>query len=358
LNERFALEALLSRAADDYSKKHHTAGIPVGNSSNVNCDSNDVNDSVASSSSSGSSGSSCVDTDDRSSKIAVGAGNSDTVLGAVTATTESTTAAFDSSTIGDLGEHIATTSANNGSATAAFRANGDSVCQTIMKMQQKQRQQQKQQQQQQQHEQHRFDADNVTDTEYGLLDEHKLTSAEPQTVSTLTQAAHAKQMQREVDVLKQQLAERDNTISSLSQQLHSERDARLAEVAAIENKLLNIAKRNAQLTAAVDKTESIKRELRTLRKRDAEHDAALQQCRDAAAAAVAAVTAQLQAATAQLDEHEERSTCVVCQCEAKTVLLQPCLHLCLCIKCSTSPKLKDCPICRAAIEYKETVHLC
>jgi chromosome segregation ATPase len=193
------------------------------------------------------------------------------------------------------------------------------------------------------------------------------------------QEAQAVQMQKAIDALKQQLAERDSTNSSLSQQLHSERNARLSEVAKMEYKLHDVAKREAQLTAAADKTEGIKRELRTLRKRDAEHDAvlrkreadhdaALQQCRDEAAAAVAAVaalTAQLQAvqaqltaATAQLDEYEERSTCVVCQCEAKTVLLQPCLHLCLCIKCSASPKLKDCPICRAAIDYKETVHLC
>jgi microcystin-dependent protein len=78
----------------------------------------------------------------------------------------------------------------------------------------------------------------------------------------------------------------------------------------------------------------------------------------AAAAAAAAATTKLKAVTAQCEELEERSVCVVCQSDPKQVLLQPCLHLCLCIKCSTSPKIRDCPICRAAIDYKETVHLC
>jgi predicted nucleic acid-binding Zn-ribbon protein len=196
--------------------------------------------------------------------------------------------------------------------------------------------------------QHKRNVDKVAASDaLVLLDEHEVSSAESNLATAVAQAVEA---QSEVDTLKQQLAERDNTISSLSQQLRSDRDAhmRSAKAAEVDSKLR-------------DKTEHIKRELHTLRKRDAEHEAALQQCRDAAAAAVAAATAvttQLTAATAQLDEHEERSTCVVCQCEAKTVLLQPCLHLCLCVKCSTSPKLKDCPLCRAAIDYKETVHMC
>jgi Zinc finger, C3HC4 type (RING finger) len=93
-------------------------------------------------------------------------------------------------------------------------------------------------------------------------------------------------------------------------------------------------------------------------KRDAEHAAALQQCRDDAAAAAAAASSQLKAVTARLEELEERSVCVVCQHESKQVLLQPCLHLCLCTKCSVSLKIVDCPLCRADIDYKETVHLC
>jgi chromosome segregation ATPase len=332
-------------------------------------------------SSSDNNNSSGISNNDSSSAMALNAETSDSVLGAVTNTTESSTTVFDSS-IDDLGEHSATTTANSGSAIEAVTDNDDSACQTTTIQQQ--------QKHHQQHEQHKCDADKAIATDaHALLDEHDVTSAEPQMASTLAQAAQAEQMQKEVNMLKQQLAERDNTNSSLSQQLHSERDAhsattyklsalaaeladareqltttaseqhaRAAKDVEMDCKLRDIVSREAQITADAEKTENIKRELRTLRKRDANHEAALQQCRDEAAVAVAVVTAQLTAATAQLDEYEERSTCVVCQCEAKTVLLQPCLHLCLCIKCSTSPKLKDCPICRAAIDYKETVHMC
>jgi Zinc finger, C3HC4 type (RING finger) len=95
-----------------------------------------------------------------------------------------------------------------------------------------------------------------------------------------------------------------------------------------------------------------------LSKRDAEHATALQQCRDDAAAAAAAAATKLKAVTEQFEELEERSVCVVCQHDPKQVLLQPCLHLCLCVKCSKSPKITECPLCRAAIDYRETVHLC
>ena len=79
---------------------------------------------------------------------------------------------------------------------------------------------------------------------------------------------------------------------------------------------------------------------------------------DDATAAAAATTKKLKAVTAQLEELEERSACVVCQHDPKQALPQPCLHLCLCIKCSISPKIIDCPICRAAMDSKEIVHMC
>jgi chromosome segregation ATPase len=135
-------------------------------------------------------------------------------------------------------------------------------------------------------------------------------------------------------------------------------DAHEAQAAEVASKLSDIRKREEKADATAAKCEGIKRELRTLRKRDAEHDAALQQCRADAVAAAAATTKQLKAVTEQFEELEERSVCVICQHDPKQVLLQPCLHLCLCTRCSTSPKIKDCPLCRAAIDYKETVHLC
>jgi len=40
----------------------------------------------------------------------------------------------------------------------------------------------------------------------------------------------------------------------------------------------------------------------------------------------------------------EEEQCVVCLDNKKVVLIYPCGHLCVCVRCST--KLKDCPVCR------------
>jgi Zinc finger, C3HC4 type (RING finger) len=112
------------------------------------------------------------------------------------------------------------------------------------------------------------------------------------------------------------------------------------------------------LSGSLDKLKEAFRSQRAQRKEfSKQHDTALQQCRDEAAAATVAAAVRFKAVTTRLEELEERSVCVVCQTEPKAVLLQPCLHLCLCIKCSVSPKIAECPLCRAAIDYKETVHL-
>jgi Zinc finger, C3HC4 type (RING finger) len=112
------------------------------------------------------------------------------------------------------------------------------------------------------------------------------------------------------------------------------------------------------LSSSLNKLKGAFRSQRAQRKElSKQHDAALQQCRNEAAAAAVAAAVRLKAVTTRLQELEERTVCVVCQSEPKAVLLQPCLHLYSCIKCSVSPKIAECPLCRAAIDYKETVHL-
>eukprot|EP00953_Heterococcus_sp_UTEX-ZZ885_P013629 7780-Heterococcus_DN1.PRE.2 len=133
-------------------------------------------------------------------------------------------------------------------------------------------------------------------------------------------------------------------------------DAAVSQRASVRQRL-SVAYR-AFSTDCVQRAEHKAEQLeQQLCKQEIEHNAALQQCRDEAAAAAAAAAKQLKAVAEQLEELEERSTCVVCQHDSKRVLLQPCLHLCLCINCSKSPKINECPLCRAAINYKETVHL-
>lgn len=59
------------------------------------------------------------------------------------------------------------------------------------------------------------------------------------------------------------------------------------------------------------------------------------------------------------EKFEEEMLCVVCQCEKKIILLQPCNHLCLCHNC-VEPVLADnriCPMCRKHVQRWTKVYL-
>ena len=59
------------------------------------------------------------------------------------------------------------------------------------------------------------------------------------------------------------------------------------------------------------------------------------------------------------EKFEEEMLCVVCQYEKKTILLQPCNHLCLCHDC-VEPVLADnriCPMCRKHVQQWTKVYL-
>ena len=53
-----------------------------------------------------------------------------------------------------------------------------------------------------------------------------------------------------------------------------------------------------------------------------------------------------------ITELKDRELCVVCSERAKSVLLRPCNHLCLCETCSDHPQMEACPLCKAVIEEK------
>lgn len=59
----------------------------------------------------------------------------------------------------------------------------------------------------------------------------------------------------------------------------------------------------------------------------------------------------------KLSAQEEKSCCVICQCEAKSILLLPCRHLCVCDGCSKREELVNCPLCRTFISERISTYM-
>lgn len=77
---------------------------------------------------------------------------------------------------------------------------------------------------------------------------------------------------------------------------------------------------------------------------DSSHTMATQQPTDA--------TLPSNEALKQDGERDERAVCCVCKVDTPSVVIVPCLHLCLCVPCADSlvhHKCKSCPICRVQI---------
>lgn len=49
---------------------------------------------------------------------------------------------------------------------------------------------------------------------------------------------------------------------------------------------------------------------------------------------------------------DDEGMCVACMDEVRSVMLQPCGHLCLCTVCSAHPTITRCPLCRCPIGHR------
>jgi len=47
--------------------------------------------------------------------------------------------------------------------------------------------------------------------------------------------------------------------------------------------------------------------------------------------------------------------CVICITNVKCCVMQPCAHLCLCLECARGLQKRDCPLCRAPIQYMQRI---
>lgn len=60
----------------------------------------------------------------------------------------------------------------------------------------------------------------------------------------------------------------------------------------------------------------------------------------------------------KVDSVDEAALCVVCLSAKKSVLLEPCAHICMCSNCANDIRLNNkCPVCRIIITKRNTVYI-
>jgi archaellum component FlaC len=219
----------------------------------------------------------------------------------------------------------------------------------------------------------------------------KIDAASGSVSGTLMQQAQSDAQRDEVE---KQLAETKKDLTATKKKLSSatsKLENAVNKVAGLEFRLSEVSSRAAasddELAAAVRAADSIRVELRALRKqvkdsRDgaaaaaAAHTAALEALRAAHAkaaaktaaahakelAAVKAVVAAPQnaaaaAAAAVPAGRKLMPSCAVCLDADVQVMLQPCKHLILCSSCAALEDMLLCPVCRAVITDMDTVHM-
>ena len=65
---------------------------------------------------------------------------------------------------------------------------------------------------------------------------------------------------------------------------------------------------------------------------------------------------KLELSNLNFQKEKDEKLCVICQDQAKTILLWPCQHMCLCRQCLNHKKLEVCPICRQPVESTMDVY--
>jgi DNA repair exonuclease SbcCD ATPase subunit len=230
--------------------------------------------------------------------------------------------------------------------------------------------------------QQRDEAVAAADTTHRELAQAKVT---PQTVQQESQRV---ELEQQLASAKQELKEATKMLSATSSKLTSSNE----KVALLEARLASttdaLQKAAADKAAAVKQANNTTQEVRALRKKlsskdttttvaapaAATCDSKSQQSSGTTAAAAAAAddhqnelhelreraikqSAQLMAVEEERDNLDVQRMCVVCLDAPKTVLLRPCMHLCLCQRCSKQPELVECPLCRAHIKKRYNAHM-